>query len=200
MIGTFRLGSRHAAGKEPLLLVTAEGMGGEDQRNSEHLGDPRGDESGVGVVRVNDVGNIVLPADEADDPVDHFRQMRPEQFLAQILSGTAGDTPQRGALAERFARLTITPIGLGASDHAGDEIDTPYARVAAERPSEIQHVADLSAGIDVHPNLRLIGTDQAVDAHMHNVERRGPVPHAFIQSPNYPVAAGLPISFVLPYQ
>ena len=97
----------HARCQQAALLLAAEGMAREHQRNPRALRHQRPHVTGVGVVGMNPVGTALLSREMGHQRIGQLIEVGPEQLLTQITAGAEGKAQDAGTVAELLPRLAV---------------------------------------------------------------------------------------------
>jgi hypothetical protein len=100
----------------------------------------------------------------AQGMIDELRQVGPQRLLAQVAMGPAGKSDDPGSVSELLQVLGVLDIKFDAQVLSRQEVYAGNTGVASEGAGEVNHVSNLTAGVGVAPELRVVTSNETVDA------------------------------------
>jgi hypothetical protein len=125
----------------------AERMRGEDIGDAGASRHARRDQSGIGIVRVHDVGRAIERGDVSDQSLDQAVMLGPQVFLDEIRIGRGQQADDTRRAVDRLDRLGITFRIGRMMECTGNDFHPVDRRIAAAGSDEIEKVPDMAPGI-----------------------------------------------------
>lgn len=148
-------------------------MPGEDERATEKRCEAATHVAGIRVVRVNDVGEAMVLAEQGKRVVDKSIEVAPQRFLSQVASRAGMDSPDEGIVSERFAGIRIIRADPGIADQPGEEVDLADIFMLGECFDQLDDVFALTTRVGIAAQFQVFPTDQSVDGDMDEIEIGG---------------------------
>ncbi len=146
-------------------------MSGVHERQSENRRQLHGHVTGVGVVPVDNVGDLPAAADETDGFVDVFVQMGPERLLAHVAFPPALNANDTAFVGQGFDRHAVVRGDAFIGHQPREQVHPPDLRQGAQMAGQFHHIGDLAAGVGVAPELQRTAANQPVQAEQLNIQR-----------------------------
>ena len=165
-IGLFDLLAITSPGHQSPLLLSTQGMTGEDQGNPQSLTDQRTDKTCIGVVGMDPVDPLARLAEVLHKLIGQILQMGPKQLLTEITLRAKGKAKNASTRGNDLNRLAVGHINPTVLNQPGNDINLLDLLALGQAANQVEHIQRLTTGISITTELKITGSEQTVKMQM----------------------------------